>query len=191
MKLGLGSLKREDGSAEAVRARADELIQLTDVVSEDLHRLAVNLRPTSLDRYGLVPALEQLLTELRKKTGLTVEFLAQGMEGSRLPAGTETALYRIVQEALTNCTRYAQAAGVCVLVQRDGDHVQVIVEDDGRGFRVEEALQSGRLGLLGMRERAEMLGGTLEIESSPEHGACIYVTVPTWPTDAESNAPEQ
>ena len=75
------------------------------------------------------------------------------------------------------------------MVQRDGEDVQVIVEDDGRGFDVEEALHSGRLGLLGMRERAEMLGGTLEIESRPDHGTCIYATVPGRPgEDADAGA---
>jgi PAS domain S-box-containing protein len=178
LKLGLGALKREEAGSEAARARVDELLGLADAVSEDLHRLAVNLRPSSLDRYGLVPGLEQLLNEFRKQTGLQVDFLAEGMEGERLPPELETALYRIVQEATTNCARYAAAAGVSVLLRREGGAVQLIVEDDGRGFDVEEALRRGRLGLLGMRERAQMLGGTLEIESTPGYGTAIYANLP-------------
>ena len=119
LKLGLGALKRADGCSESVRAGVDELIQLADTVAEDLHRLAVNLRPSSLDRYGLVPALEQLLTEFRKQTGLDVHLAAPGMEerSERLPGNVETALYRIAQESLTNVARYAQAQNVCVLIQ--------------------------------------------------------------------------
>ena len=151
LKLGLAALKREGGCTEAMRARADDLIQLADRIAEDLHRVAVNLRPASLDRYGLVPALEQLLTEFRKQTGLQVQFLAEGMEDEgRLPPDTETALYRIVQEATTNCARYAQATRVSVMVQHFGEEVRLIVEDDGRGFDVEAALHSGRLGLQGI-----------------------------------------
>jgi PAS domain S-box-containing protein len=188
LKLRLGSLIRDDACSEPIRATVVELLQLTDVIAQDLHRLAVNLRPASLDRYGLVPALEQLLNEFRKQTGLQAEFLAGGLGSERLPAEIETALYRIVQEATTNIARYAQAARVSVLVQRDGDRLQVIVEDDGRGFDVDAALHSGRLGLLGMRERAEMLGGTLDIESRPGEGACILATVPARP--AAAGAPE-
>ncbi|HEX9116429.1 MAG TPA: PAS domain-containing protein, partial [Anaerolineae bacterium] len=180
LKLSLGALKRENGNSAAVRARADELLRLADIVSEDLHRLAVNLRPASLDRYGLVPALVQLLTEFRKQSGLQVSFDAQGVAESagRLPGDAETALYRIVQEALTNISRYAHAGSVAVVLQQRGDSVQVAVEDDGQGFDVQKALRSGRLGLLGMRERAEMAGGTLEIESSPGRGTTIYASVP-------------
>ncbi len=178
LKLGLGALNREEGISEAARARVDDLLGLADGVSEDLHRLAVNLRPSSLDRYGLVPGLEQLLNEFRKQTGLQVDFLAEGMEEERLPPAIETALYRIVQEATTNCARYAAAGSVSVLLRRDGSAVQLIVEDDGRGFDVEAALRRGRLGLLGMRERAQMLGGTLEIESTPGQGAAIYANLP-------------
>ena len=180
-----------DGGPEALRARVDELLQAADTVAEELHRLAVNLRPSSLDRYGLVPALEQLLTEFRKQTGLEVGFQTGGLEElpTRLPGAVETALYRIVQESLTNIARYAQASLVSVIVQSRDDWVQVVVEDDGRGFDVEEALAGGRLGILGMRERAEMLGGTLEIESGPGQGATIYANLPARQA-AAGDAPE-
>jgi signal transduction histidine kinase len=198
VKLALASLRRLDGCPEAIRVGLDNLLQMADDVSEDLHRLAVNLRPASLDRYGLVPALEQLLTAFRRETGLHVDFLADGVEGDRLPPGLETALYRIVQEATTNCARYAQATRVSILVQRHEEAVQVIVEDDGRGFDVEEALRRGRLGLLGMRERAEMLGGMLEIESAPGHqpgasgsATTVYATVPLGQPATMAPIPEE
>jgi signal transduction histidine kinase len=90
----------------------------------------------------------------------------------------ETALYRIVQEGLTNVARHAQATHVSVLLARHGDRVITIVEDNGLGFDPMAATHSGRLGLLGMRERAEMLGGSLVVESSPGIGTTLCVEVP-------------
>ncbi|RME40691.1 MAG: hypothetical protein D6796_16880, partial [Caldilineae bacterium] len=109
---------------------------------------------------------------------LTVQFEAVGLEGERLPPEVETALYRIVQEALTNVARHARATRVGVLLERRDDRLVAIVEDDGVGFAPEEVAQTnGRLGLFGMRERAEMLGGTLSIESEPGKGTTIFVEV--------------
>jgi signal transduction histidine kinase len=98
-------------------------------------------------------------------------------EGQRLPPAVEAALYRIAQEALTNCVRHAQAQGASlVLVRRDGQ-VTLVVEDDGRGMPA--TLPSGRhLGLAGMRERATMLGGTFHVESAPGRGSTIQVAIP-------------
>jgi signal transduction histidine kinase len=183
LTLGLGALVRAGDCSADTRARVDELLRLTETVSEDLHRLAVNLRPLALDRSGLIPALEQLLVAFRKQTGLTIDFdaLGTGSPAARLPGDVETVLYRIVQESLTNIARYALAKRVSVLFSLRDNRAQVIIEDDGRGFDVEEALRGGRLGLLGMRERAGMLGGQLTIESEPGHGTTIAVEVPVVP----------
>ena len=91
---------------------------------------------------------------------------------------TETAIYRIVQEALTNVGRHARASHVGVLLECRGDRLVAIIEDDGLGFDPQAAMRSGRLGLLGIRERAEMLGGSLEVESSPGSGTTLFVEVP-------------
>ena len=182
LKIGMGVLRRESEGLPAVQAGIDGLRQMADGVMEELHELAVSLRPSSLDRYGLVPALEQFLAAFQKQNPIEIEFLASGLDQERLPDDVETALYRIVQESLTNVARHAQAKRVGVILSRKNEFVKLILEDDGCGFDVDEALRRGRLGLLGMRERAEMLGGTLTIESSPGCGATVYVEVPAGPS---------
>jgi signal transduction histidine kinase len=121
------------------------------------------------------------LTTFRRQNAVQVSYLVTGLDGTRLDYDLETALYRIVQEALTNVARHAKAQHVGVILSRRENTVSLIIEDDGLGFDVEEALRRGRLGLLGMRERSEMLGGTLTIESSPGCGATVFVHMPAVP----------
>jgi signal transduction histidine kinase/DNA-binding response OmpR family regulator len=178
LKLGLGMLRREAEDADLVRAHVEDLLVTADEAMTELHELAVNLRPSALDHHGLAPAVAQYLTSFRKKNQLEVEYLATGLDGERLPEDIETAIYRIMQEALTNVIRHAQATKVAIIMGRRNDEVSLIIEDNGRGFDVEEALRRGRLGLLGMRERSEMLGGTVTIESAPGRGTTLYVQAP-------------
>jgi signal transduction histidine kinase len=113
---------------------------------------------------------------------LLVDFHVLGLDGKRLPPEVETALFRIVQEALTNVARHAQAHSVTVLLEDRGASAMLIVEDDGRGFDVARVMDSrpheGNLGLYGMRERASLLGGTLTIESTPGRGTAVFVRIP-------------
>jgi signal transduction histidine kinase/DNA-binding response OmpR family regulator len=176
--LGLSLLEREAKDPEAVLSRATELESIVDDVLENLHRLAMNLRPASLDHLGLVPALEQYAETFGRQHNLTAAFEAVGIEEKRLPPAIETTLYRIVQEALTNVSRHAQASHVDVLLERRGDQVVTIIEDDGIGFDPKQAMRSGRLGLFGMQERVEMLSGTLIIESAVGKGTTVFVEVP-------------
>ncbi|HEX3128687.1 MAG TPA: GAF domain-containing sensor histidine kinase [Thermoanaerobaculia bacterium] len=176
LRYGLQLLERETGG-EGVAARVTELKQTTDAVIDSLHRLVAALRPASLDLVGLDAALRQYLRSIEAKWGLTVRFKARGLEGERLPAAVETALYRIVQEAVTNVVRHASATRVDVLVERRDGRAMAMVEDDGKGFTPATALGAERLGLLGMRERAEALEGTLTIESAPGEGTTIAVEV--------------
>jgi two-component system, NarL family, sensor histidine kinase UhpB len=178
LKLGLSRLRRETTDPQARAARIDELMQLTDGLAGEMHRLAMNLRPVSLDRHGLVPALEQYLEMFQRQTGLRVQFVALGIEEHRLAPEIETALYRVTQEALTNTARHAHAQQVSIILERMEGLMRAIIEDDGRGFDVDEALRCGRLGLLGMRERVSMLGGTLTIESSERIGTTVFAEVP-------------
>jgi signal transduction histidine kinase len=154
-----------------------ELKQTTDAVIDSLHRLAAALRPASLDLVGLEAALRQYLRSIEAKWGLTVRFKARGLEDGRLPAAVETALYRVVQEAVTNVVRHACATRVDVLVERRDGRVVALVEDDGKGFAPATAEGAECLGLVGMRERAEALGGTLAVESAPGEGTTIAVEV--------------
>lgn len=177
IKMSLLRLKRKAGDPDAVVPAVDQITQMVDTVVEDMHRLSVNLRPSSLDRYGLESAVEQLLSALTRQTGVEMTFSAAGIE-ERLPDDVETALYRIVQEATTNIIRYAKASKASVTIERDNFIVRLTVHDDGCGFDVAEALARGRLGLVGMRERAQMLGGAFSIASRPGEGTTLHVEAP-------------
>jgi signal transduction histidine kinase len=178
IQLGLSAIERHAGQPEIVLARVHDLQQIANDVMDGLHRLAMNLRPASLDRYGLLPGLSQFIESFERQAQLRVELVQTGLDDRRLPAAIESALYRIIQEALTNVARHAHAAHVSVILERRDQHLLAIVEDDGGGFDVEEAMCCGRLGLIGIRERAEMLHGTLTIESAPGKGTTVYVEVP-------------
>jgi PAS domain S-box-containing protein len=145
-------------------------------VIENLHRIAMALRPASLDHVGLVAALRQHIDSMAEKHGLKISFTSsEGVE--RLPANVETVLYRMVQESLTNIVRHAHATRAdVVLTVRDGKFI-VIIEDDGIGFDSEAAPAGSHLGLFGMRERAEMIDAKLIIESSPGNGTTIMMEV--------------
>jgi PAS domain S-box-containing protein len=177
MKLSLGKLEQDPECTERVRERLAELKDSADGVLEELHRLALDLRPAALDRLGLVAALEQYANNLSSES-LLVQFKAIGFDGDRLAPEVETSLYRIVQEAGTNVVRHARASTLGILLERSDGRVRIFVEDDGAGFSPGLFPEEDRLGLVGMRERSEMLGGTLTIESAPGKGTSIIVEVP-------------
>jgi signal transduction histidine kinase len=179
LRYGLRLLEREIGEGERVTERVAELVQRTDAVIDGLHRLAADLRPASLDHLGLEAALRQYSRSAGSKPGLAVRFKARGFTGERLPAAIETDLYRVAQEAMTNVVRHARATRVDVLVERRGDSVMVMVEDDGVGFEPDQVQRGDHFGLLGIRERAEALGGTLTVESAPGAGTTVVVEVPS------------
>ena len=177
--LGLSLLEGNADDPVAVITRVNELEGLVDRTLENLHRLSMDLRPASLDHLGLVPALKHYVELFNQQHNSAARFETVGLDPSeRLLPAVETAIYRIVQEALTNVLRHAQATHVDVLLERRGDRVVTIIEDDGVGFDSITATQSSRLGLFGMQERAEMLGGALTIESSDETGTTIVVEIP-------------
>ena len=169
---------RED---EPARARLERLQQVTGELGKEVHRFAVELRPTSLDDVGLPTTIQNYLDEWSSRTGVRSDFHAAGLE-SRLPASVETALYRIAQEALTNVAKHAGAGRVSVILESRDGHATLIVEDDGRGFDVEGAMNGPggvpHLGLLGMRERMTMAGGTLTIESGPGGPTTLFARIP-------------
>lgn len=178
LRFGLRLLEREIGEGAPVASRVTELVERTDAVIEGLHRLAADLRPVSLDHLGLDAALRQFARSAAAKFGLQVHFKARGFTEVRLPPDVETALYRMVQEAMTNVVRHARATRVDLLLERRGDRVLMMVEDDGVGFDTDRGAPRGHFGLLGLRERAEALGGTLTIESAPGSGTTVVVEVP-------------
>jgi signal transduction histidine kinase len=179
LRLGLRLMERQIEEGQNVRDRVSELVQRTDAVIDGLHRLAADLRPASLDHLGLESALRQYAESAVSTTGPVVRLKARGFDGGRPAAVVETALYRIAQEAMTNILRHADATRVDVVVQKAGDRVQLVIEDDGVGFEPDLVQGDEHIGLVGMRERAEALGGSLLIESSPGKGTTIVVEVPS------------
>jgi signal transduction histidine kinase len=143
---------------------------------QDVRRLAVQLRPAVLDDFGLVAALERLTETFAEQTGIRVDFHS-ALGEKRLPGEVETALYRVVQESLTNIVKHASARRVSISVARRDSSVAAVIEDDGDGFDP-RVVREGGVGLLGMRERLALLDGRVEIESRPGAGTTLVAEVP-------------
>ncbi len=175
----LKMLERSPG-VETMRQQTTELRELTAQTLGEVRRLALDLRPATLDDLGLVPALEWYTAEYARNAKIEVHFETHNLEDIRLPRGMETVLYRIVQEALTNVARHAQAENVQVQLEREDSLVRVAIEDDGQGFDVDGALNSHEygLGLLGMQERVELIGGSFHLESALGRGTRLRVEAP-------------
>jgi signal transduction histidine kinase len=174
--LGLKPLERTAESAEA-RAALESVRELVISTLQDVRRLAVELRPSALDDFGLVPAVERLTETFREQSGLRVDLETQLGE-ERLPSEAETTLYRVIQEALTNVFKHAAAERVSILLQRKNSAVVAVVEDDGAGFDPSDT-RADALGLSGMRERVSLAGGRLQVESSPGAGTTVVAEVPS------------
>lgn len=174
----LKALERAKGRRE-MRERAARLRVAVAETLEAVHRMAVELRPSALDELGLLPALRSYGREYERKFGIKVDFQAADLK-SRLPAEVEVAVYRVVQEALTNAARHSGASRVTVQLGMDGPGLVAMVRDNGRGFDVGRAQRfgNGGLGLFGVKERISLLSGQLEIESSPGAGTTIVARVP-------------
>jgi signal transduction histidine kinase len=173
--LGLKSLEERVDTVEG-RAAVAEMRELVVSTLQDVRRLAVELRPSALDDFGLVSALERLRDSVTEKSGIEVDVQSQ-LRLERLPQAIETALFRIVQEALTNVVKHAMASRVTVLLTQKGNAVRLIVQDDGRGFDTRD-VRDGGLGLIGMRERVSLLGGRMSVESTRGAGTMLSAEVP-------------
>jgi signal transduction histidine kinase len=173
--LGLKPL--EEALAEhPARAALAELREHVVSALQDVRRLAVELRPAVLDDFGLVAALERLTEAFTEQTGMRVDFHS-ALGEKRLPPEVETALYRVVQESLTNIVKHANARSVSISLARRDSAVAAVIEDDGGGFD-QRVVREGGVGLLGMRERLALLDGRLEIESRPGAGTTLVAEVP-------------
>ena len=173
--LGLTAVERAE-SADEAHAAAGELRSLVVETLQNVRRLAVELRPSALDDFGLEPALRRLGQSVGEAGGLDVQ-VETTLGGERLEADVETAVYRIVQEALTNVVKHAAAARASIVVTRKPASVLVMIEDDGRGFDP-TVREGGGLGLLGMRERVELLDGSFEVQAEPGQGTSLIVELP-------------
>jgi PAS domain S-box-containing protein len=176
LMLDLVTLESQAHQPEAVLKKVADMEKTLHTVSENLHNVAMALRPASLDHLGLIPALRQHLNMVRERYKLKIDFKVEETQ-ERLPANVETELYRIVQEALTNVVRHAHASEVQVTLTTLDHKLTITIEDNGEGFDPEKVPHAGHLGLFGMSERAEMIGGQLVINSKPGSGTTLMVQV--------------
>ncbi len=182
--LGLESLARLQDLPPAAANKLSYLIETTKQFELDVHSLALELRPTTLDDLGLEASLSSFAREWARRHDqrIKVVFNSSGFANpeKRLPFDIEVAIYRVVQEALTNASRHSNAQIVSIILERDDTQVRVTIEDDGVGFDVEKMMSSPvenrRLGLMSMQERVQMVGGEFKIDSGA--GTTIVVTIP-------------
>jgi signal transduction histidine kinase len=166
------------------RVPAERVVLVQELIrdmSSEMRRFVRDLRPSTLDHLGLVPALKGVLRGLETEHKVAAQLQVVG-QAERLLPDQELALFRVAQEALSNVRRHADASQVSVRIEFRPAQVQMTVEDDGDGFHVPEAVDDyvsiGKLGLAGMDERARSVGGTLVIRSEPEHGTAVSMTIP-------------
>jgi len=163
---------------------ADRLVEIRPMIAaliEDVRRVIRALRPIYLEDVGLLPALEMLTHDLEKSAGLRAAFTSEGA-AARLTPEREIAVYRCAQEALSNVARHAGAKTVRVSATFGASEFGLCVQDDGKGFtapeRVSDLAAAGHYGLMGMQERAELIGGRLSIQSAPGSGTTVELRVP-------------
>ena len=176
LKVGLSLLERNSKNPAEVVSRSLELRNVADDVMENLHRLSSALRPPSLDHLGLVPAMQNLADTVGKQNNLAIRFSLKN-DVVRFTDEAETAIYRILQEALTNVVRHAHATRVDIIVESQDGKMCVIIEDNGIGFDPTIS-RLNHLGLIGMNERALMLGGAIKFITPPNGGTRIILEVP-------------
>jgi signal transduction histidine kinase len=188
IKINLKALSRlPDGSEERIERTKDAIALVDDMIGH-VRAMALDLRPPLLDELGLVAALRGYAEAQSVRTGVTIGVEANAGAETLAP-DTAIAAFRIVQEAVNNTLRHGSAERITVSVRADLNRLLLSVRDDGRGFDVAEALQraattGGHLGLLGMRERVEALGGRLEIDSTAGQGTEIRASVPLEPGES-------
>ncbi len=179
LQLGLARLEGQV-KTDRVREELESLRQLTIETMDEIRNLALDLRPSALDELGLVPALRAFSREYTRRFGTPITVDTSALK-ERLPAEMEVALFRIIQEALTNVAKHAKASHAQVTLRLVNSSVEAAVADDGRGFEVEQTMRSAErrsLGLIGMKERVELFGGSFGIKSQPGKGTTLTITLP-------------
>ncbi|MCG3113007.1 MAG: GAF domain-containing protein [Candidatus Manganitrophus sp. SB1] len=183
IKMNLEWVEKElPPSEKAVREKIEEVKSQVGKIMEELRRLSYDLRPAILDELGLVPTLRWYIEEYSKRTRTAVHLQTTGLQ-KRLSAKIEILLYRVIQEALTNVAKHAQAESVILSLEKKDVHIHLYITDDGKGFEVKRYFSSPPmirrgLGILGMKERVELAGGTFFIDSDLGQGTRISIKVP-------------
>jgi PAS domain S-box-containing protein len=174
-------------AGETARASLDEAIAVLQRAGAHVRNLVLELRPTMLDTAGLGTTLRWLAEQHQQRTGIAIQVAGEESDAS---GDLAIACFRVVQEALTNVVRHARARQVWIELSQHEGRLELVVRDDGVGFDVartlEHAVSGSHLGLLGMKERVELLGGSLEVDSRPGHGTRLYISLPMTETVAES-----
>ncbi|MFZ5945381.1 MAG: histidine kinase [Bacillota bacterium] len=180
LMIGLRMLE-ESKDIEEIKEKGTQLRQLTNDTLDEIRDLSLALRPSVLDDLGLEAALKRYTQECSVKLGVDVDFQAFGIQGLYLEPEVRLTIYRVVQEALTNVAKYSKATEASVILERKGNKLIAIIEDNGVGFDVQSILDSTiydkKLGLHGMMERVNLIGGELTIESEPGMGTTIYIHI--------------
>jgi signal transduction histidine kinase len=180
LKMNIHILKRQanllDDDSGLISGGLDDLTQMVDSTIGTVRRIASELRPSLLDDFGLVAAIEWQVQEFGKRTSIISDFVSNS-ELVDLGAERNTAMYRIVQEALTNIARHAGARHVLVELEERSDQVRITVRDDGRGM-INASSRGTSLGVIGMQERSRMIGGELKIDSTPAVGTAVKLRIP-------------
>ena len=174
---------------EENRRSLDRTAEILEQIEQELRRLSHELRPTILDDLGLLPALEFLAEGVSRRSGMNVKI--EGSIPTRLAPALEIALYRVVQEALSNVTRHARATNARIRLFRDGGDIVCVVQDDGIGFDKSKVLSPGAhpgLGMIGFKERLAALGGTVAVLTSPGHGTQLTFRAPVETREVVSNS---
>ena len=177
---------KSNGSAksEIIQRQLSDSESLLQETMERVHRFARELRPAMLDELGLLPALRSLLNGFARRTGLRVRFQGNA-DAEKLDGDQKTVLFRVAQESLTNVAKHAKASRVDVSIRKVGNGICLEVKDDGKSFQEKPETSNegvGRLGLLGMQERARLVSGTLTIRAQPGKGTAIRVAIPFTPS---------
>ena len=183
INLHLATLKKEaTADTRNLKTKIAHTQRLVERSVNIVHQFAGQLRPAALDDLGLIPALHSYMKDFAKRTGLSIRFTSftRGRT-EQLDSAKRAVLYRVAQEALINVAKHAQASLVKVSIRKLRDAIRMQIKDNGRSFQVQGVLPTGKkkgLGLLGMRERVEMVGGRFTVESSPGKGTTIRAEIP-------------
>lgn len=180
LKLDMHLIRRDvesSGPSEKVIDRIDGLSHQVDQTIESVRRIASEIRPSILDDFGLIAALEWQSAEFERKSGVECTFNTNS-DSTLFDTDTDSAVFRIFQEALTNISRHAEASNVMITLDRRPEDVLLRIEDNGRGIDPENAARSKSLGLLGMRERARLIGANIDVQPAPTGGTLVELVVP-------------
>ena len=173
--IRLKTLQEEEADNSAISDRLDDLRTLTAQTIEELRRLAMDLRPAALDSLGIVPALQWYTQQIAERTGLDIKFRGPD-KFERLPLETELILYRVAQEGITNAIRHGKAQSIEITLGRDPQTIRLTITDNGKGFN--PIGTNHGLGLVGIRERVELLDGNFSVKTTPGAGAQLLIEIP-------------